>query len=47
VILANAEAELKAFLEKAGIFPAAWTLLLDASAMDSDFHLIRLFRYAW
>ena len=37
VILANAEAELKAFLEKADI-PAAWTLL-GASAMSSDFPL--------
>ncbi|MDX9918707.1 MAG: biosynthetic-type acetolactate synthase large subunit [Paludibacter sp.] len=37
VVLSNAEAELKAFLEKADI-PAAWTLL-GASAMDSDFHL--------
>ncbi|MDD4993043.1 MAG: biosynthetic-type acetolactate synthase large subunit [Paludibacter sp.] len=37
VILANAEAELKAFLEKADI-PAAWTLL-GASAMSYDFPL--------
>jgi acetolactate synthase-1/2/3 large subunit len=37
VILANAEAELKAFLEKADI-PAAWTLL-GASAMSSEFPL--------
>ena len=37
VILANAEAELKEFLEKADI-PAAWTLL-GASAMSSDFPL--------
>lgn len=37
VVLSNAEAELKAFLEKADI-PAAWTLL-GASAMDSDFEL--------
>ncbi len=37
VILANAEAELKEFLEKADI-PAAWTLL-GASAMPSDFRL--------
>ncbi len=37
VILANAEKELKTFLEKADI-PAAWTLL-GASAMTSDFHL--------
>jgi acetolactate synthase-1/2/3 large subunit len=37
VVLANAEAELKAFLEKADI-PAAWTLL-GASAMSSDFSL--------
>jgi acetolactate synthase-1/2/3 large subunit len=37
VVLSNAEAELKAFLEKADI-PAAWTLL-GASAMESDFHL--------
>ena len=37
VVLANAEAELKEFLEKANI-PAAWTLL-GASAMASDFHL--------
>lgn len=37
VILANAEQELKAFLEKADI-PAAWTLL-GASAMSSDFPL--------
>ncbi len=37
VVLSNAEAELKEFLEKANI-PAAWTLL-GASAMDSDFSL--------
>ncbi len=37
VILARAEEELKAFLEKANI-PAAWTLL-GASAMPSDFKL--------
>jgi acetolactate synthase-1/2/3 large subunit len=37
VILSNAEAELKAFLEKADI-PAAWTLL-GASAMSYDFPL--------
>jgi len=37
VILANAEAELKEFLEKADI-PAAWTLL-GASAMSSEFPL--------
>ncbi|MDD3322960.1 MAG: biosynthetic-type acetolactate synthase large subunit [Paludibacter sp.] len=37
VVLANAEAELKEFLEKANI-PAAWTLL-GASAMASDFYL--------
>ncbi|MFT3753457.1 MAG: biosynthetic-type acetolactate synthase large subunit [Paludibacter sp.] len=37
VILANAEEELKAFLEKADI-PAAWTLL-GASAMPYDFPL--------
>ncbi|NDP20317.1 MAG: biosynthetic-type acetolactate synthase large subunit [Paludibacter sp.] len=37
VMLANAEAELKAFLEKADI-PAAWTLL-GASAMQTDFSL--------
>lgn len=37
VILANAEPELKAFLEKADI-PAAWTLL-GASAMSTDFKL--------
>ncbi len=37
VVLSNAEAELKAFLEKANI-PAAWTLL-GASAMSSDFEL--------
>jgi len=37
VVLSNAEAELKAFLEKADI-PAAWTLL-GASAMETDFHL--------
>jgi len=37
VILANAEKELKTFLEKADI-PAAWTLL-GASAMPSDFRL--------
>jgi acetolactate synthase-1/2/3 large subunit len=37
VILANAEKELKEFLEKADI-PAAWTLL-GASAMASDFPL--------
>ncbi|MDD2285373.1 MAG: biosynthetic-type acetolactate synthase large subunit [Paludibacter sp.] len=37
VVLSNAEAELKAFLEKADI-PAAWTLL-GASAMPTDFHL--------
>lgn len=37
VVLANAEAELKEFLEKADI-PAAWTLL-GASAMPSDFSL--------
>lgn len=37
VVLAHAEAELKAFLEKANI-PAAWTLL-GASAMSSDFPL--------
>jgi acetolactate synthase-1/2/3 large subunit len=37
VILANAEKELKAFLEKADI-PAAWTLL-GASAMSYDFPL--------
>jgi acetolactate synthase I/II/III large subunit len=37
VILANAEEELKAFLEKGNI-PAAWTLL-GASAMSSDFPL--------
>ncbi len=37
VILANAEEELKAFLEKADI-PAAWTLL-GASAMSHDFPL--------
>lgn len=37
VVLSGAEAELKAFLEKADI-PAAWTLL-GASAMSSDFRL--------
>ncbi len=37
VVLANAEEELKAFLEKGNI-PAAWTLL-GASAMSSDFPL--------
>lgn len=37
VVLANAEEELKAFLEKADI-PAAWTLL-GASAMPTDFRL--------
>lgn len=37
VVLANAEVELKAFLEKGNI-PAAWTLL-GASAMASDFPL--------
>ena len=37
VVLAEAEAELKAFLEKADI-PAAWTLL-GASAMPTDFPL--------
>lgn len=37
VLLANAEEELKAFLEKGNI-PAAWTLL-GASAMASDFPL--------
>ena len=37
VVLANAEEELKAFLEKADI-PAAWTLL-GASAMPTDFSL--------
>jgi acetolactate synthase-1/2/3 large subunit len=37
VLLSEAEAELKAFLEKADI-PAAWTLL-GASAMPSDFPL--------
>jgi len=37
VILAQAEAELKTFLEKANI-PAAWTLL-GASAMPTDFKL--------
>lgn len=37
VVLANAEAELKALLEKADI-PAAWTLL-GASAMPTDFAL--------
>jgi acetolactate synthase-1/2/3 large subunit len=37
VILAQAEAELKTFLEKADI-PAAWTLL-GASAMSTDFRL--------
>ncbi|MBP1677500.1 MAG: acetolactate synthase, large subunit [Bacteroidetes bacterium] len=37
VVLANAEAELKAFLEKADI-PAAWTLL-GASAMPTEFRL--------
>jgi acetolactate synthase-1/2/3 large subunit len=37
VVLSNAEAELKEFLEKADI-PAAWTLL-GASAMDTDFSL--------
>jgi len=37
VVLANAEVELKAFLEKGNI-PAAWTLL-GASAMSSDFPL--------
>ena len=37
VVLANAEEELKAFLEKGNI-PAAWTLL-GASAMPSDFPL--------
>ncbi len=37
VVLANAEAELKAFLEKADI-PAAWTLL-GASAMPTEYHL--------
>jgi len=37
VVLGNAEAELKKFLEKADI-PAAWTLL-GASAMPSDFRL--------
>ncbi|MEI7502664.1 MAG: biosynthetic-type acetolactate synthase large subunit [Paludibacter sp.] len=37
VILANAEEELKAFLEKANI-PAAWTLL-GSSAMATDFEL--------
>lgn len=37
VLLSEAEAELKAFLEKADI-PAAWTLL-GASAMPSDFRL--------
>lgn len=37
VLLSEAEAELKAFLEKADI-PAAWTLL-GASAMPSDFSL--------
>lgn len=37
VVLANAEEELKAFLEKGNI-PAAWTLL-GASAMATDFHL--------
>ncbi|MCE5331568.1 MAG: biosynthetic-type acetolactate synthase large subunit [Bacteroidales bacterium] len=37
VVLANAEAELKEFLEKADI-PAAWTLL-GASAMPTDFPL--------
>jgi acetolactate synthase-1/2/3 large subunit len=37
VVLGNAEAELKEFLEKADI-PAAWTLL-GASAMPSDFRL--------
>lgn len=37
VLLSEAEAELKAFLEKADI-PAAWTLL-GASAMTSDFPL--------
>jgi acetolactate synthase I/II/III large subunit len=37
VVLANAEEELKAFLEKGNI-PAAWTLL-GASAMSTDFPL--------
>ena len=37
VVLANAEAELKEFLEK-GDIPAAWTLL-GASAMSTDFRL--------
>jgi acetolactate synthase-1/2/3 large subunit len=37
VVLSGAEAELKAFLEKADI-PAAWTLL-GASAMPTDFRL--------
>ncbi len=37
VVIANAEAELKAFLEKADI-PAAWTLL-GASAMPTEFRL--------
>lgn len=37
VVLSNAEAELKEFLEKADI-PAAWTLL-GASSMDTDFSL--------
>ncbi|HLP04773.1 MAG TPA: biosynthetic-type acetolactate synthase large subunit [Paludibacter sp.] len=37
VVLGNAEAELKEFLEKANI-PAAWTLL-GASAMPTGFHL--------
>ncbi len=37
VVLSGAEAELKAFLEKADI-PAAWTLL-GASAMSTDFRL--------
>lgn len=37
VVLANAEAELKEFLDK-GDIPAAWTLL-GASSMSSDYRL--------